>query len=61
MNNIRKLKKKKMAGMLNPEELAQQKLFEISRFQDQEAKVEEADLFLESGFAEEKPMPTRRV
>lgn len=50
MNNIRKLKKKKMVGMLNPEELAQQKLFEISRLQDQEAKVEEADLFLESGF-----------
>lgn len=50
MNNIRKLKKKKPAILLNPEELAQQKLFEISRNQDQELKEEEADIFLESPF-----------
>lgn len=36
MNNIRKLKKKRLSVMPNPEELAQQKLFEISRMQDQE-------------------------
>ena len=35
MNNIRKLKKKKLSTVLNPEELAQQKLFEISRMPDE--------------------------
>lgn len=36
MHNIRKIKRKKKAKIINPEELAQQKLFEISRFQDEE-------------------------
>lgn len=39
MNNLRKLKKKKIAKILNPEEIAQQKLFEISHQQDEDEGI----------------------
>jgi hypothetical protein len=47
MHNIRKIRRKKKAKIVNPEELAQQKLFEISRFQDEEERLNEVDLFIE--------------
>lgn len=46
MHNIRKIKRKKKTKIINPEDLAQQKLFEISRFQDQEQAFNEVDLFI---------------
>ena len=46
MNNLRKFKKKKRSKAPNPEEQAEQKLFEISHFQDEEAD-NELDCFLE--------------
>jgi hypothetical protein len=47
MNNLRKFKKKKRTKIQNPEEIAQQKLFECSRFQDEE-EINEPDTFLEN-------------
>jgi hypothetical protein len=47
MHNIRKMKKKRKNKQLNPEELAQDKLYEISRFQDHEEEFNESPKFIE--------------
>ena len=47
MHNLRKIKKKKKVSMVNSEEQAQEKLFEISRFDNEEQSISEVDRFIE--------------
>lgn len=47
MHNIRKIKKKRKILLTNPEELAQKKLLQISRLEDQEENMSDADIFAE--------------
>lgn len=58
MNNLRKFKKKRRSRVPNAEEQAEQKLFEISHFQDEE-EASDLDHFIQRFEAKQPPKPDR--